>query len=118
MLQVGGSVHFDSISTNKERLTNTFPSYHRGYHNLFRKFVSFAVQAFRLHIFLGAIETNSIVLAISEGKSPSHLETQAVVKSGWKSVEKAFQHVRLFPYFMLNSSEMFLNVYSNEDSFS
>ena len=65
MLQVGGSVHFDSISTNKERLTNTFLGYHSGYHNLFRKFVSFAVQAFWLHIFLGTIEINSIVLAIS-----------------------------------------------------
>ena len=65
MLQVGGSVHFDSIFTYKERLTNTFLSYHSGYHNLFGKFVSFAVQAFRLHIFLGTIEINSIVLAIS-----------------------------------------------------
>ena len=40
MLQVGGCVHFDFISTNKEKLTNTFPGYRRGYHNLFRKFVS------------------------------------------------------------------------------
>ena len=78
MLQVGGSVHFDSISTNKERLTNTFPGYHSGYHNLFRKFVSFAVQAFRLHIFSGTIEIHSIVLAISwylKGKSFSSWNT-------------------------------------------
>ena len=40
MLQVGSSVLFDSISTNKERLTNTFPGYHSRYHNLFQKFVS------------------------------------------------------------------------------
>ena len=46
-------------------LTNTFPCYHSEYYNLFQKFVSFAVQAFRLHIFLGTIEINSIVLAIS-----------------------------------------------------
>ena len=65
MLQVGGSIHFDSISTNKKRLTNTFAGYHSGYHNLSSKFVSFAVQAFRLHIFLGTIEINLIVLAIS-----------------------------------------------------
>ena len=58
-------LHFDSIAENKERLTNTFPGYHSKYHNLFQKFVSFAVQAFRLHIFLGTIEINSIVLAIS-----------------------------------------------------
>ena len=64
-LQVGDSVRFDSIPTNKERLTNTFPGYHSGYYNLFRKFVSFPVQAFRLHIFLGTIEINSLVLAIS-----------------------------------------------------
>ena len=119
MLQVGGSVHFDSISINKERLTNTFPCYHSGCHNLFRKFVSFA---FRLHIFLGPIKINSIVLAISwylKGKVLlSHLETRAVVKSGWKKVEEAFQHVRLSFYGMLNSSEVFLNVCSNEDSFS
>ena len=63
--QVWGSVHFDSISTNKERLTNTFPGYHHSrYHNLFQKFVSFTVQAFQLHIFLGTIEINSIVLVI------------------------------------------------------
>ena len=65
MVQVGGSVYFDYISANKERLTNTFPGYQSGYHNLFRKFVSFAVQAFRLHIFLGTIEINSIILALS-----------------------------------------------------
>ena len=65
MLQVGGSVHFDSIYTKKERLTNTFPGYHSGYHNLFRNFVSFAVQAFQLHIFLRTIEINSIALVIS-----------------------------------------------------
>ena len=122
MLQVGGSVHFDSISINKERLTNTFPGYRSGYHNLFRKFVSFALQAFRLHIFLVTIKINSIVLAISwylKGKVLlSHLETRAVVKSGWKKVEEAFQHVRLSSYGMLNSSEVSLNVCSNEDSFS
>ena len=55
---------------------------------------------------------------ILEGKSPSHLETQAVVKSGWENDEEAFQHVRLFFYGMLNSSEVFLNVFSNKDSFS
>ena len=49
MLQLEGSVHFHFISTNKERLTDTFPGYHSGYHNLFRKCVSSAVQAFRLH---------------------------------------------------------------------
>ena len=65
MLQVGGSVHFDSISTNKERLTNTFPAYRSGYHNLFQKFVSFAVQVFWLHILLETIEIKSVVLAIS-----------------------------------------------------
>ena len=65
MLQIGGSIHFDSISTNKEKLTNTFPGYHSGYHSLFGKFVSFAVQAFQLHIFLGAIEIYLIVLTIS-----------------------------------------------------
>ena len=54
--QVGGSVYFDSISTNKERLTKTLPGYHSRYHNLFRKLVSFAVQAFWLHIFLGTID--------------------------------------------------------------
>ena len=36
MLQVGDSVRFDSIPTNKERLTDTFPGYHSGYYNLFR----------------------------------------------------------------------------------
>ena len=41
-----------------------------------------------------------------------------MVKSGWKNVEEAFQHVWLFSYGMLNSSEVFLNVCSNEDSFS
>ena len=65
MLQVGGSVRFDSISANKERLTNTFPGYHSRYRNLFQKFVSFALQAFQLYIFLGTIEINLIVLAIS-----------------------------------------------------
>ena len=65
MLQVGGSVHYDSISTNKERLTNTFSGYHSGYHNLYQKFVSLTVQAFGSHIFLGTIEIKSIVLAIS-----------------------------------------------------
>ena len=63
--QVGGSVHFHSISTNKEKLTNTFPGYCSGYHNLFQKFVCFAVQVFQLHIFLGTLELSSIVLAIS-----------------------------------------------------
>ena len=58
MLEVGCSVHCDSISTNKERLTNTFPGYHSRYHNLFQKFVSFTVQAFWLHIFLGTTEVN------------------------------------------------------------
>ena len=29
MLQVGGSIDFDSISTNNEKLTNTFPGYHK-----------------------------------------------------------------------------------------
>ena len=53
-----------------------------------------------------------------EGKSPSHHETRAVVKSGWKNVEETFQHVRLFSYGILNSSEVFLNVCSNEDFFS
>ena len=62
MLQVGDS---DSISPNKERLTNSFPVYDSGYHNLSRKFVSFAVQVFPLQTFLGTIETNSIILAIS-----------------------------------------------------
>ena len=65
MLLVGGSVHFDSISANKERLTNTFPAYRSGHHNLFRKFVSFAVQVFQLHILPGTIEIKSVVLAIS-----------------------------------------------------
>ena len=66
MLQVGGSTHFDFIYTNKERLTNTFPGYHSGYHKLFWKFVSFTVQALlQLHIFLGTIEINFTVLAIS-----------------------------------------------------
>ena len=51
-------------------------------------------------------------------ESHSHLETRAVVKSGWTNVEEAFQHVLLFSYDMLNSSEVFLNVCSNEDSFS
>ena len=75
-----------------------------------------------LHIFLGTIEINSIVLEISrylKGKVLlilKHLE--AVIKSGWKTVEEAFPHIRLFSYGMLNSSEVFLNVYSNEDSFS
>ena len=57
--------NFDSVSTNKERLTNTFPGYHSRYHNVFGKFVFFAIQAFQLHIFLGTIEINSIVLVIS-----------------------------------------------------
>ena len=61
----GGSIPFDSISTNKERLTNTFSGYHSEYHNLFQKFVFFPVQAFWLHIFLGTIEINLIVLTIS-----------------------------------------------------
>ena len=65
ILQVGGSVQFDSISINKERLTKPFQGYHSGYHNLFRKFVSFGVETFRLRIFLGTIEINLIVLAIS-----------------------------------------------------
>ena len=41
-----------------------------------------------------------------------------MVKSGWKNAEEAFQHVRLFSDSMLNSSEVFLNVCRNEDSFS
>ena len=98
MLQIGGSINFDSISTNKERLSNTFPGYHSRYHNLFRKFVSFVVQAFQLHIFFGTIETNSIVLKqnVLEGKSPSHLETRAVVKNGWK----CWIHLRCFQTFV------------------
>ena len=43
---------------------------------------------------------------------------RAVVMSGWKTVEEAFQHVQLFSYSMLNPSEVFLNIYSDEDSFS
>ena len=120
MLQLGGSVQFDSISTNKERLTNTFPFYHSGYHKLFQKFVSCAVQAFRLHIFLGTAEANAIVLAISwylKGKVLI-LKQEPWLKGGWKNVEEAFQLVRLLSYGMLNSSKVFLNVCSNEDSFS
>ena len=92
------AVNFNSISTNKERLANTFPGYHSRYHNLFRKFVSFVVQAFQLHIFLGTIETNSIVLKrnVLEGKSPSHLETRAVVKNG----SKCWIHLRCFQTFV------------------
>ena len=43
---------------------------------------------------------------VLEGKSASHLATRAVVKSGRKNVEEAFQHIQLFSYNMLNSSEV------------
>ena len=110
MLQVGCSLHFDSISTYKERPTNTFPGYHSGYHNLFRKFVSFAVQAFRLQIFFGNIELNSIVLAISwylKEKSFSSWKTSR----GEEWMEKHWRSYPARSTLLLRHAEFILGVF-------
>ena len=110
-----------SISTNKERLTNIFPFYHSGYQNLFRKFVSFAVQAFMLHIFLETIEINSIVLEISwqlMGKVLLILKLEMFSREDGKTLKKLSSIFSPFSYGMMNQFEVFENVCSNEDSFS
>ena len=110
-----------SISTNKERLTNTFPDYHSEYHNLFLKICFLRCTSVPIaHVswkHWNKLDCFGDWLVL-QGKSPSYLETRTVVKSGWKNVEEAFQYVWLFSYSMLNSSEVFLIVCSNEDFFS
>ena len=119
MLQVGGTVHFDYISTNKEKLTpfqvitvDTITFFENLFPSLYKRSGCTS--------FLGPLKQTWLFwwLVGTWREKSSDLEIWAVVRSGWKKIEEAFQLVQLFSYSMLNSSEVFLNVCSNENSFS
>ena len=89
MLHVRGSVHFDSISTNKERLTKSFPGYHSIYITFFENLFPFLYKCSGCTSFLGP----SIVLAISwylKGKALLILKHEPWERVDGKTLKKLF----------------------------